>query len=270
MESTCIVPEEGACLRIQPDSSSAPGNQAMREEAWRNETLVNYRLADGEKKYLDGGEVGCVISTNSSVGFDVTFLRYLHRLHFDGYVSFAAVEKSRASPSGHPKGNRPQASLADASPPLRESTEFRRIEYDVRNIAVGDEMEAGALLAYTAHLMQNAYPPRSASSVRAVVADGDAKVSPKRGTGEKPPRPVGAPVERKDGSEIGHKPRWAGWFFFIRPKSGIILNASPTYRTGNNAIVLNETGRVVGRYLYVRCPIYDRSCEILEDVATRE
>ena len=41
------------------------------------------------------------------------------------------------------------------------------------------------------------------------------------------------------------------------------------YRPGNNAIVLNEMDRVVGRYPYVSCFIYDRACRILGDVAAR-
>ena len=65
------------------------GKMRCRTRHW-----YNYRLVDGEKKYFDDGRVGGVIFINSSVGFDVTFLRYVQQLHFYGYVSFAAVAKA--------------------------------------------------------------------------------------------------------------------------------------------------------------------------------
>ena len=100
----------------------------------------NYRLVDGEKIYFDDGGLGGVICTNSSVGFDVTSLHYVQKLHFYGYVSFTAVAKSRAATFGSSAGSRFQAYLADAFFRLHAVTEFRPIKYDVRNITVGDEV----------------------------------------------------------------------------------------------------------------------------------
>ena len=222
------------------------GKMRCRTRHW-----YDYRLVIGEQKYFEDGGVGGVISTNPSVGFDVTFLRYVQKLLFYAYDSFAAVAKSPAATIGSSTGNRFQAHLAEGFffLLLRALAEFREIKYDVRRITGGDEVAPYALQAYTKHLMQNVYPPRSVISVRAVVADGGAKVLHKCGKGEKHPLRIGSPLKRKDGSQMAPKPYWGGWFFFIPPhKSGRILNAVTMYRPGNNANVLNEMGRVVGGY----------------------
>ena len=49
-----------------------------------------------------------------------------------------------------------------------------------------------------------------------------------------------------------------------------MLNAVATYRPENNDLVLNEMERVVRRYPYVNCFVYDRACKILKDVAKRK
>ena len=53
------------------------------------------------------------------------------------------------------------------------------------------------------------------------------------------------------------------------PMSASILHAAPMYRPRNNAVVLDDLDRVLGRYPFVNCFIYDRACGILEDVASR-
>ena len=115
--------------------SKRRGKMRRRARHW-----YNYRMANGEKEYFDDGGVGEVIFANSIVGFEVTFLHYVQKLHFYGYVSFTAVAKSRAATFGSSAGSRFQAYLADAFFRLHAVTEFRPIKYDVRNITVGDEV----------------------------------------------------------------------------------------------------------------------------------
>ena len=121
--------------------------------------------------------------------------------------------------------------------------EFIEIWYGLRKITIGDEIPDADLRAYIEYLVDSAFPPKTTINIRAVVADGDAKVLPKCGKKETAPKRTGFPRKNREESRVVAKPYWGGWFCFLFPKTGRALNSVPTCRPGNNDLVLNEMER---------------------------
>ena len=87
---------------------------------------------------------------------------------------------------------------------------------------------------------------------------------------EASPKRTDANRKNRDKSRVVVKPYWCGWFFFLCPKTGSLVNAIPMYRPGNNDMALNELERAARRYPYANCFIYDRACKIRKDVSKRK
>ena len=230
----------------------------------------NYTISGGKKQYFPCDEDRDVLFANSSVAFDVAFIRYVQKLHFYGFVSLAAVAKSHSAVFASPPTDHFVKLLGDAFFLLHAVTEFAEIGYDLRAITIGDEIPVAALRAYSEYLLQSVFPPKTTIDIRAVVADGNAKVLPKCGKKETAPKRTGAPRKNRDKSRVAAKPYWGGRFFFLRPKTGRVVNAIPMYRPGNNEMAINELERATRGYPYVNCFVCDRACKILKDVAKRK
>ena len=87
-------------------------------------------------------------------------------------------------------------------------------------------------------------------------------------------RKSSAPNWRADEEEwrIKNKARAIKWRMVLLhpPKSGGILRAAPMYRQWNNALCLDEMGRVADGYPLGNRFIYDRAYSILKDVTSRK
>ena len=241
------------------------GDKKRRTRHWNN-----YRVIGNKKVYFDEGQTGSVLFLNSGVAFDVIFLRYAQQLQFIGFVSTSAVSKSHAAVFGSPRTSHFRNLLSDALFLLRSVTAFREIGYGVNTITLGDEITEDALRKYSPYLLKKVFPPRYLVSATAVVADGNAKVMAKCSKNETPPKRAGAPRKDNDGLRKRSKPYWNGWFFFLCPKSGRVLQAAPMYHPENNAFVLDELEKVLATYPFVDCFIYDRACKVKKDVVARK
>ena len=112
-------------------------------------------------------------------------------------------------------------------------------------------------------------PPRHLFSVTTVVADGNAKVLTKCGKTVAAPPLTGAAMKGRGGWKLNAKPFWNGWFFFIYPRASRILHDVAMYGPENNEVVIDGLGKVVGRYPFANCFIYDMACKILKDMKAR-
>ena len=153
---------------------------------------------------------------------------------------------------------------------LHAVTEFSAIGIDANTIRIGDEVTQDAIEKYSAFLARYVFPPKHLLGVRAVVADGNSKVLIKCCRGSTAPKRAGAPRKGRAGEKREAKHYWNGWFFFLCPKTGRILQTSPMYRPENNDFVLDELEKVVDRYPHVNCFIYDRACKIQKSVLQRK
>ena len=229
----------------------------------------NYRYIGGNKIYSHEGSRGDVVFVNSNVGFDLEFIHYVQKLHFYGYLSFSALVKSHAAIYNSPATSHFKTLLPSAFFLVHAVREYGAAGIDVGSIVIGEETNTERNAIYSAYILETAFRPRYIQSVTAVVSDGNAKVLTKCGKGVPAPKRAGAPMKRRGGGRMGPKPFWNGWFFYICPKSSMILLAVAMYGPENNAIVLDGLERVTKRYPYANCFIYDRACKILKDVKDR-
>ena len=229
----------------------------------------NYRYVQGRKLYCE--EIGScdVVFVNSNVGFDTEFIQYIQKLHFNGFLSFSALAKSHAAIFMSPKTWHFRKLLSDAFFLVHAVREYGAIGIDVGSIVIGYETTKEHNKQFSAHCLRTACDGRRLQSVTAVVADGNAKILTKCSKGVAPPIRAGAPRKGRNGKKMKPKPYWNGWFFYICPKSSVILHAVPMYGPENNEIVLNGLEDVLDRYPYVNCFIYDRACKILKDAKAR-
>ena len=203
----------------------------------------NYRTRRQSKIYFATRKMRDVLFVNSAVGFDVVFLRYAQQLHFIGYVSIAAIAKCHSEVFGAPLTTRFRSYLSDAMFLLHAVTEFSAIGIDANTIRIGDEVTQDAIEKYSAFLARYVFPPKHLLGVRAVVADGNAKVLTKCCRGVTAPKRAGAPRKGRAGEKRGAKHYWDGRFFSQCPKTGRIPQTSPMYHPENNDFVLGELER---------------------------
>ena len=207
-----------------------------------------------------------IIFADPSVGFDFTFDEYIQKLHFPDTPSFSSVVKSHAEIFGSPGANRSRALLSGACFLLQAVQEYAAVGIDANGIVLGGERAEEKNTSYADRIQRRVFPPRRLFDVTSVVADGNAKILTNRIITPPMPNREVAPRKRRDGPKTPPKPYWAGWFFSICIKPARILQAVPIFRPGNNAIVLNELGNVVGRYPFANFLIYNRACKIHIDV----
>ena len=88
--------------------------------------------------------------------------------------------------------------------------------------------------------VQSVSPPKTAIEIRPVAPDGNSKLTPKCGKKEPAPKRTGAPRRNMGKSRVAARPYWVGRFFFLRPKTGRVMNAIPMYPPGNNYLAQSE------------------------------
>ena len=231
----------------------------------RTRHWFNYICSAPHKIYFPEDGRRDALFVNSRVGFEVVFLNYIQKLHFFGFVSFSAILRTHASVFKSPTTKHFAKLLRDAFFLLHVDVEFRRAGIQTAGLRIGDELSDESTHAYIDYVRRADLPPPRLQSVTTIVCDGNAKVLTKCGKRENPPKRVGAPRLRTDGSKMSPKPFWNGWFFFIEPHTGRILWATPMRGPENNSLVVGELVKVASAYPYVTCLVYDRACKITRD-----
>ena len=115
---------------------------ACRARHW-----YNYTISAGKTQYFPRSKRRSVLFPNSSVAFDVTFMRYVQQLHFYGCVSLAAVARAQSAvfSAPPPSTRRFQKLIARAFFLLRVVVGFPDIGYYLRDYNRQRDTRGGSL-----------------------------------------------------------------------------------------------------------------------------
>ena len=153
---------------------------------------------------------------------------------------------------------------------LRAVWGYGAVGIDLGGIVIGEEANKENDRLFRRHCLRTACDGRRLQKVTAVFAGGDAKVLTKCGKWVDAPIRAGGPWgEGEKRGETKPISYGIGWFFYICPKSSVILHDVAMYGPVNNEIAPNGLEGVVGRYPYAGCFIYDRARKILNGSEAR-